>query len=182
MCHIPCQIFGLPHSWVITSDVVHVISILVACAETCVAPFGCFLEWISRKHVCGSSTWWLYHNSACYSSKFIPDSVPEWPVSGATHVVLQHIWHQSRWLISIRSMVSTCASIGRSCAYTVHIPWYPVSVWVVDWQGNPPVVGRTRPFEFHSVHIRCRLCEWGYIIKWFPRVEYLLVSWCTSIK
>ena len=48
MCHLPWKIIGLPHSWVITSDVVHVISVLVACAKNCVAPLECILEWISR--------------------------------------------------------------------------------------------------------------------------------------
>ena len=32
MCHLPWQIFGLPHILVIPSDVVYVLSVSVACA------------------------------------------------------------------------------------------------------------------------------------------------------
>ena len=160
---------------------VYFLSVLVACAENCVVQLGCIMEWISRKPVCGSSTWWLFHIISCLPSQFIPGNAPEWSVSGDSPVSFQHIWHQGRWLLSVTSLISTWDSIGRECAYTVHIPWAIVGVPVSDWQGYPPVVGCICPFEFHSIHSRCLIGVWGYILEYFPRVEYLLWYWCTHI-
>ena len=49
MCHISWNFFGLPHGWVVPSDVVHVLSMLFACEETCLVLLGYILEWIIQK-------------------------------------------------------------------------------------------------------------------------------------
>ena len=91
MCHLPWKIFGLPHTWVVPSDVVNVLSLSVACAETCVVPLVFILAWISRQPVCGCSTLWLFRNSACLLSVLIPNNYPECSVSVAPHFACQHI-------------------------------------------------------------------------------------------
>ena len=91
VCHLPCKIVRLIHIWYVPSDVVHVISVSVSCAETLEAPLGFILAWIIQQPVCGGFNTWLLHNSDCLPSQFIPDNAPEWSVSGALHDACQNI-------------------------------------------------------------------------------------------